>query len=78
MSIMLKNGQKHLKVFNATTNRNTNPVWYSPIKYNHQDIKKVINKMADALKKQSTYSGAVNCLLFYDNKTNQFLEKITL
>ncbi|WP_435415337.1 hypothetical protein [Polaribacter aestuariivivens] len=72
---MLKNGQKHLKIYVPATNRNENPIWYSPIKYNHQSSIYVAKKMIEAYKKQPEYFGAANCLMFYYNGTSQFLHK---
>lgn len=78
IAIMLKNGQKHLKIYNPSNNRNENPVWYSPVKYNHQNIELILNKMLQALQKQTQYSGAVNCLMVYNNHNKSFYKKIQL
>ncbi len=75
MSIMLKNGQKHLKVYSASSGRNVNPVMYSPIKYNHQSPIEIKDKLIKAFMQQSKFSGAVNCLLIHHNHKGYLIEK---
>lgn len=80
MVIMLKNGFEHLKVSSTGTTNTFNPAWYSPIKYNHQSMTLIKNKMIEAFRKQSKYTNAANCLLFYTNNNGQttFYEKVAL
>lgn len=78
MCIMLKNGQKHLKVWNANSQRNVNPVWHSPIKYNSQNPMLVVNKMIQAFNKSTKYTGATNCLMFYIKGSKNYFHKHSL
>jgi hypothetical protein len=76
MSILLKNGQKHLKIKNG--NRNENPVWYSPLKYNGQSPLKIAEKLVRAFHKQIEYQGAANCLFITHNQSNYKINQIKL
>jgi len=77
MVIMLKNGNDHLK--NQTpSGKLVNPVWYSHIQYNQKPFETTKTYMLDRLKKKITYANAVNCVVFYCNRTKVEMCKSTL
>lgn len=71
MSILLKNGNDHLKYENYRGHK-SNPVWYSHLKYNHRPEKYIIEGMLRRFF-ASDLVPAANILKFYENGTKNEL-----
>lgn len=76
MSILLKNGNDHLKYENYRGHK-SNPVWYSHLKYNYQTEKEIIEGMLRRFY-NSTLVPATNQVNFYSNDSNKelFVHKV--
>lgn len=78
MTILLKNGNDHLK-FRAPNGNLYCPSWYSKLKYNRYDIYRIAAKMEESVKKSPKYSGAIQCLMFYINgNQHHHIKKVVL
>lgn len=74
MTILLKNGNEHLKSSNGS-----NPVWYSFLKYNRYDLYDIAEKMEANIRKHPEYSSSTNVLLFFINgNRNAAIKKVSL
>lgn len=71
MSILLKNGNDHLKYQNQR-GRKCNPVWYSHLKYNYKSDKYIIEGMLRRFY-DSSLVPATNIVKFYSNGSNEEL-----
>ncbi|XRE42368.1 hypothetical protein ACIVBQ_000572 [Tenacibaculum discolor] len=71
MTIMLKNGNNHLKL-NQGNGRLVNPVWYNHLSKNNKSTQILINAMSRRFK-DSIYATVSNKVIFYDNKTKEEL-----
>ena len=69
MSLLLKNGNDHLKFENYRGHK-TNPVWYSHLKQNFKPEKFIIEGMMRRFFASPLVS-ATNIIKFYANGTNQ-------
>lgn len=78
MVILLKNGHENLKL-TRTDGIESNPVWYSFLKYNKYDIYRISEKMEANVRKHPEFSSAANVLQFYVNGQRQaHFKKTTL
>lgn len=77
MTILLKNGNDHLKLGHGKNQRN--PVWYSYLKYNRYPPERIIQKMEERLRAHPKLGSAARFLQFYYNhdRTN-CIKKIAL
>ncbi len=77
---MLKNGNKHLKNIDSN-GRRVNLAWYSPFKKNNKpftgDDTTIITGMLKRFKKDPL-SSVTNVVMFYNNFTNQFIQKVVI
>ena|SRR5699024_3978574 len=71
MSILLKNGNDHLKLHNYRGHKAC-PVWYSHLKYNYKPEKDIIEGMLRRFYNSSLVS-ATNVVKFYTNGSNEEL-----
>ena len=71
MSILLKNGNDHLKHENNRGHL-CNPVWYSHLKHNRKPLKEIIEGMVRRFYETPMVS-ATNVIEFYENGTNNKL-----
>lgn len=68
MSILLKNGNDHLKLTNARGAK-VNPVWYSPIKQNRRPERDIIEGMLRRFY-DSPFLSVANKVNFYANNSS--------
>jgi len=76
MSILLKNGNDHLKYTNSR-GRKVNPVWYSPVKQNRRPDKDIIEGMLRRFY-ASPFTTVANKVNFYTNNTDFLIFSHTL
>lgn len=76
MSILLKNGNEHLKHTNAR-GRKVCPVWYSPIKHNRRPERDIIEGMLRRFY-DSPFLTVANKVNFYANNTSFLIFSHTL
>jgi len=76
MSILLKNGNDHLKLTNGR-GRKVCPVWYSPLKYNEKPDKDIIAGMLRRFFK-SPFTNVANKVNFYSNNSDSLIFSHTL
>lgn len=83
MSILLKNGNDHLKLTNSR-GRKVCPVWYSPMKHNGKPEGDIIEKMLHRFfkpkkpnPKHTDLISATRQLNFYENNTSNLLFSFT-
>lgn len=76
MSLLLKNGNDHLKYVNARGHK-SNPVWYSHLKQNFKPEKFIIEGMLRRFFASKMVS-ATNIIKFYENGTNKELHTHTV
>ncbi len=76
MSILLKNGNDHLKYTNARGQK-VNPVWYSPVKQNRKPDRDIIAGMLRRFS-ASPFVEVANKVNFYTNNTDFLISSHSL
>lgn len=75
--MMLKNGNRHLKVLDEN-NKRCNPVRYSYLKHNNTPLFGNSTAVIPAMMrrfKTSKYASVTNVVIFYDNYTNTEIDR---